>query len=197
VLQAGKEYPSFTPRQGNDWPLPPNMEKQMNIFELKEEFKEAQESIEEMVEDGVIDEQTAIDTLSSIECEFKDKCVSKALVYKNLSASISKMLEAEGRMAKRRKGLEKVCEAIKANIKFCMEEVDMNKIDDIHAPIAIRKNGGKAKLWIDDSFDISKYQYEKKTVETVTDEDLIREDIEAGVIKEGAELRRGTHLRIG
>ena len=71
------------------------------LYELADEFKDALENLTEL------DDQSVIDTLESLEGEFKLKSANVAKYIKNLEHTLDGMKVAESNMHQRRASLEK------------------------------------------------------------------------------------------
>lgn len=108
----------------------------MTLYELTGQFLE----VNEMAENGEIDEETMQDTLESIECEIEVKAENYAKVIKNLEADAEMLEKEEARFHARRKTIENNIKRIKKNLENCMIAVDKKKFKTDLFSFNIQKN---------------------------------------------------------
>lgn len=108
----------------------------MTLYELTGQFLE----VNEMAENGEIDEETMQDTLESIECEIEVKAENYAKVIRNLESDIESLKKEEERLYERRKTIENNIKRIKKNLENCMIAVDKKKFKTDLFSFNIQKN---------------------------------------------------------
>ena len=104
------------------------------LYELADEFKDALENLTEL------DDQAVIDTLESLEGEFKIKSANVAKYIKNLEHTLDGMKEAESNMRDLRVSLEKKIVHMREYLKNNLEKSGLKKIDAPDISISIQKN---------------------------------------------------------
>lgn len=108
----------------------------MTLYELTGQFLE----VNEMAENGEIDEETMQDTLESIECEIEVKAENYAKVIRNLESDMEALKKEEERLYERRKTIENNIKRIKKNLENCMIAVDKKKFKTDLFSFNIQKN---------------------------------------------------------
>ena len=104
------------------------------LYELADEFKDALENLTDL------DDQAVIDTLESLEGEFKLKSTNVAKYIKNLENSLDGMKEAESNMHQRRASLEKKINYMREYLRGNLEKSGIKKIDAPDISISMQKN---------------------------------------------------------
>lgn len=108
----------------------------MTLYELTGQFLE----VNEMAENGEIDDVTMQDTLESIECEIEVKAENYAKVIRNLESDMEALKKEEERLYERRKTIENNIKRIKKNLENCMIAVDKKKFKTDLFSFNIQKN---------------------------------------------------------
>jgi ABC-type proline/glycine betaine transport system substrate-binding protein len=89
----------------------------MKLYELTEQYAQAEKALSEMMAQGEIDEQIFVDTMDGIESEFDDKCEQVAKYIKNLEAMSQAIKQEEQAMKARRTSAERHADRLKAYLK--------------------------------------------------------------------------------
>ena len=157
------------------------------LYELADEFKDALENLTDL------DDQAVIDTLESLEGEFKLKSSNVAKYIKNLENTLDGMKEAESNMHQRRTSLEKKINHMREYLKNNLEKSGLKKIDAPDISISIQKN--PYKLIITNETEIPSDFIEKKETKTVNKE-KIKEALKNGEEIPGCELVQENRITI-
>ena len=165
----------------------------MNVFELADEYKQAERDLNEMLALEQIDEQTITDTLDGLRGGLEEKFKNIALYMGNIKSSAQSIKEQEKLMSVRRKRLEDQHAKMNKYLKAKMEECEITRIECPYFVMSIQKN--PASLKIDDEKDIPE---DYKSYETVCKIDKARakSDLKDGIRVFGARLESGTRLVI-
>lgn len=160
----------------------------MNIYELKENWKQ----VAEMLYEEEIDEQCVLDTLESIEGEIEDKADGYAKIIKEFEhLRDSRKAEAK-RLNESANSLDNRIKFLKDSLFNVMKETGKTKFNTELFSFNICKNGGKQALTIDGEVP---EEYTKVIIEN--DNDKIRQALEDGEKLPFAHLEpRGESLRI-
>lgn len=164
----------------------------MNLYEITGNYLE----LINMMSDENIDQEMIKDTLESIEGDFEEKADNYAKIIKNLESEIAALKEEENRLALRRKSRENNIELLKNNLEAAMKAMNKPKFKTLLFNFSISKNGGKAPLKIDVPVGLIPIQYFKERTEKDLNNDLIRNDLDAGKINFAHYEERGESLRI-
>ena len=164
----------------------------MKLYELTDNFKQAERDLNEMLYSGDIDEQTVTDTLDGIRGEIEEKAKNVAMYIGNIESTAKAIKEQEKAMSERRKRLEAQAEGIRRYLKDKMQECEISKIECPFFTMSIKKN--PPKLVIDES------QLDRNYTEAVITykpkKDVIKQELKAGNEIQGAKLEQGTRLDI-
>ena len=164
----------------------------MKLYELTDNFKQAERDLNEMLYSGEIDEQTVTDTLDGIRGEIEEKAKNVAMYIGNIESTAKAIKEQEKAMSERRKRLEAQAEGIRRYLKDKMQECEISKIECPFFTMSIKKN--PPKLVIDES------QLDRNYTEAVITykpkKDVIKQELKAGNEIQGARLEQGTRLDI-
>jgi len=164
----------------------------MKLYELTDNFKQAERDLNEMLYSGDIDEQTVTDTLDGIRGEIEEKAKNVAMYIGNIESTAKAIKEQEKAMSERRKRLEAQAEGIRRYLKDKMQECEISKIECPFFTMSIKKN--PPKLVIDES------QLDRNYTEAVITykpkKDVIKQELKAGNEIQGARLEQGTRLDI-
>lgn len=160
----------------------------MNIYELKENWKQ----VAEMLYEEEIDEKCILDTLESIEGEIEDKADSYAKIIKEFEALREARKTEAKRLNESASVLDNRIKFLKGNLFNVMKETGKTKFNTELFSFNICKNGGKQALTIDG--DVPE-EFTKTIIENDTDK--IRQALEDGENLSFAHLEpRGESLRI-
>ena len=157
------------------------------LYELADEFKDALENLTDL------DDQAVIDTLESLEGEFKLKSSNVAKYIKNLEHTLDGMKEAESNMNQRRTSLEKKINHMREYLKNNLEKSGLKKIDAPDISISIQKN--PYKLIITNETEIPSDFIDTKETKTVNKE-KIKEALKNGEEIPGCELVQENRITI-
>ena len=164
----------------------------MKLYELTDNFKQAERDLNEMLYSGEIDEQTVTDTSDGIRGEIEEKAKNVAMYIGNIESTAKAIKEQEKAMSERRKRLEAQAEGIRRYLKDKMQECEISKIECPFFTMSIKKN--PPKLVIDES------QLDRNYTEAVITykpkKDVIKQELKAGNEIQGARLEQGTRLDI-
>lgn len=117
-----------------------------------------------------------------------------ALITEIEKRSIARKQESD-RMAALAKRDEKHADWLKLKLKATLDFHNIKKVDCRRFRVTVCNNGGKIPLIVDEAT-VPK-EYKTQVIETVIDNDSIRNDLEAGTKLDFAKFgERGTHLRI-
>jgi len=160
----------------------------MNIYELKESWKQ----VAEMLYEEEIDEQCVLDTLESIEGEIEDKADEYAKIIKEFEhLRDSRKIEAK-RLNESANIFDNRIKLLKWNLFNVMKETGKTKFNTELFTFNICKNGGKQALTIDGDVP---GEFTKTIIENDTEK--IRQALEDGEDLSFAHLEpRGESLRI-
>ncbi|MBQ6832850.1 MAG: siphovirus Gp157 family protein [Lachnospiraceae bacterium] len=116
-----------------------------SLYELTEEYA----TLQEMLYDPEVDEQTLHDTMEMIMMEIEDKVDGYAKIIKNMNADIDALKAEEERLYARRKNLENRSKHLKDVLEANMREIGKHKFKTALFSFNIQKNGGLEPLVID------------------------------------------------
>ena len=157
------------------------------LYELADEFKDALENLTDL------DDQAVIDTLESLEGEFKLKSTNVAKYIKNLENILDGMKEAESNMRQRRVSLEKKIHHMREYLRNNLEKSGIKQIDAPDISISMQKN--PYKVVINNENEIPEdfiYTKETKTV----NKEKIKEALKDGKEVPGCELVQENRITI-
>ena len=157
------------------------------LYELADEFKDALENLTEL------DDQAVIDTLESLEGEFKIKSANVAKYIKNLEHTLDGMKEAESNMHQRRASLEKKIIHMREYLKNNLEKSGLKKIDAPDISISMQKN--PYKVVITNENEIPEDFIDTKETKAVNKE-KIKEALKNGGEVPGCELVQENRITI-
>jgi hypothetical protein len=159
-----------------------------NIYKLTADYSRLQQ----LIEDGQIDETQAADTFDAIQEDLNTKAVNSGYVIKNIEADIEARANAIKELSERNKKAKQAILAIKQRVQFAMETTEVKKIDDPIMPVRIQSN--PAAVNVIDEKNIPAF-YFKSTVSL--DKTKLKADLKAGKPVTGAELIKGSSVRWG
>lgn len=159
-----------------------------NIYKLTSDYKHLQQ----LIEDGEIDETQAADTFDAIKADLESKVVNSGYVIKNLEADVEARAEAIKQLSERNKKAKKAILAIKQRAMHALETANIKKINDPIMPVRIKNNPEKADV-IDEK-DIPAFYFRQKYELNRT---KLTADLKAGKPVTGAKLIRETRISWG
>jgi chaperonin cofactor prefoldin len=162
----------------------------MTLYELKDEYKQ----LLEMLEDPDIDPQVIADTMEAVSGELDVKCDSYVVIIKKLEAQVE-MIDTELiRLEKNKTALTSNIKRMKSSVLDAIQLTGQRKMETDHFKLSIVKNGGKQPMEVDE---IEKIPQAYISMKPVADVEKIRKELEAGGELEFARLKpRGEHLGI-
>lgn len=121
----------------------------MRLYELTEQY----ETLQEMMYDPDMDEQTMRDTMEALWGEIEDKADGYAKIILGMKYDIEALQAEERRLQARRQSLDARQKWLKENLMTNMEAIGKTKIKTALFTVSIQKNGGKEPLVIDGNID--------------------------------------------
>lgn len=162
----------------------------MTLYELKDEYKQ----LLEMLEDPDIDPQVIADTMEAVSGELDVKCDSYVVIIKKLEAQVE-MIDTELiRLEKNKTALTGNIKRMKSSVLDAIQMTGQRKMQTDHFKLSIVKNGGKQPMEVDE---IEKIPQDYLTMKPVANMEKIRQELEGGGQLDFARLKeRGEHLGI-
>lgn len=166
----------------------------MKLYELADEFRSIWEDIEAACDEGDgsippdLKERLAANGLA-IEAKAENICV----VLKRLEYAADACKREEQRLSAQRKTAEKNIDWLKAYLKAALEATGHDKLAAGVFKLRIQANGQAALLIADERTVPANYWMQPPKV---IDREAVRKAIADGIPVDGAELVKGTHLRI-
>lgn len=162
-----------------------------NLYQLADEFK----SIEASLEDMEIDPQTLKDTLESVAFPVEQKAINVGLMIRNLESLADSIKEAEATMKRRREAATKRADWLRAYLIEGMNLAGKPKIENAMLSLSIRKNNKAVVIDVEAAVPKS-YWVQPKTPDPVISKSLIKEAIDAGVVVPGAHIEQTERVQI-
>lgn len=159
-----------------------------SIYKLTGDFAQLQQ----LVENGEIDETQAADTFDAIKADLESKAVNSGYVVKNLEADVEARAEAIKQLSERNKKTKKAILAIKQRAMHAMDTADIKKVADPIMPVRIQNNPASVNVF--DEKDIPAFYFRQKYE---LDKAKLKADLKAGKPVTGAKLTRGISIRWG
>jgi len=159
----------------------------VSLYELADEFKNALEELTDL------DDEYILDTLESIQGEFKLKSINVAKFIRNLEHTAEGIKETERKQADRRKNLEQKILRLKEYLKSNLENIGLDKIENDELVITIQKNPHKVSI-IDEQL-IPKEYFEIQEQVSIN-KTKIKEDLKNGKDIPGCEMVQEKRLNI-
>lgn len=154
----------------------------MKLYELANDFK--------FLEDNEDIEPDALrDTIESVMCEFKDKCVSVAAYFQNLDAEARAMKEAEQRISDRRKAIENRSNSLKEYLLSNMQRLEISEISCPEFSIKLRKPQQVVNVLNIDRLPLAYCRTIPASIQA--DKAKLKAALKAGEVIPGAELTDG------
>lgn len=166
----------------------------MKLYEIADEFQAVWSNIEEACDsgDGTIPPDMKWQ-LSCIERALESKAENICVIIKRLEYAADACKREEQRLAAQRKAAEKNVEWLKAYLKENMEATGHDKLAAGVFKLRIQQNGQAALVIPDDKAIPDDYWMQPPKV---IDREAVRNALTEGIPVDGAELVKGTHLRI-
>ena len=157
----------------------------MNLYDLTGNYKKVYEMD--------LDDETWQDTLESIDSAIEQKADGLMYVIRDLEVDVVGLKEEEARLKKKREVAERKIKRLKQYLQDNMETVGKTKFKTQLFSYNIQNNPASLKL-TDEKLIPQKYY----TVETSRkyDNKAIKDDLKAGKVINGAELKTSQSLRI-
>ena len=146
-------------------------------------------ALQEMFEDGAIDEQVLADTLESMGLNEKIENICK--VIRNLDAKATAFKEEKARMAKRQSECENGVKRLKTSLLDCLNTINKAKIDA--GLFTVTKSKSTSVKIVNDS-EIEELYLEPQPPKINKTE--IGKALKNGLTVKGAELVESEHIRI-
>ena len=162
----------------------------MKLYELTGDILQLQE----MLEEGLDDEQVLLDTLEGVQGEYEYKLENYCKVIKNLEADVDALKAEAKRLTNKCKVLENNIERLKKAMYSSMKATGTNKVKGQIFSVAIQKNGGKLPVIVD--VDVAYLPDELVKVTESPDLDAIAKMLEQGESPLAHFGERGESLRI-
>lgn len=165
----------------------------MTLYEIKEQYLQALESLQ-------IDEETGEiiggEDVEKLQADFAEKAENIGLYIKNLKADVNALTDEIKALTARKKAAEKRAEWLKTYLFDVMRGTGNNKISTSKISISFRKS---QKLQVDDDFvnwcaenryDLLRYK------EPELDKTKIKEEIKNGAVFNGARIEQCENIII-
>lgn len=121
----------------------------MRLYELTEQYQ----TLQDMIYDPEVDEQTLKDTMEGLWGEIEEKADGYAKIIFSMKADIECLKQEENRLADRRRSLEERSKRLKDNLEANMRAIGKTKFKTAMFSFNIQKNGGLEPLVIDGLID--------------------------------------------
>lgn len=152
----------------------------MKLYEISSELRAGINELQDMLEQGLIDQDTVDDSLVLSRDAFKEKTLAIAKYVKELESQALAMKEAEQRIADRRKSLESRTQSLLGYLEVNMRGTRTEKVEDAEVMIKFRKL--PASLQLIDNEPIPELYLVRKEVVTPDKKGLL------AALKKGAPL---------
>lgn len=163
----------------------------MKLYEIANEYRTALDSLVNE-ETGELDEQ-AIACLNGITTSLEEKGVAVASYIRNIEADRKALEDERKRLAARQEALEARIDWMKGYLQQNMEACGIKEISCPYFSVKLKKCPPSVHLTDEESVpDVYRKRKETVTIDRVK----IKQDIQAGVIVTGAELRQGNTIQI-
>ena len=162
----------------------------MHLYEITADYRQALATLEDMD----LPPEVVADTIEGLAGALEEKGRNVAAFMQHLEADAKAMLDAESRIAARRKAVEARAAWLREYLHRNMVAADITEISCPEFVLRIRQN--PVKVVVDDADSIpADYQVEIPAT-TRLDKKLVKSAIEDGYDVPGAHLERGTRLDI-
>jgi hypothetical protein len=162
----------------------------MKLYELANEYM----NILQYDYEGKYDVEGVLHILDSLEGDIKEKAIAVAAHIKNIEAEEKAIDEAVDKMAERATNLKKESKRYRDYLKFNLEKLDIKEINDSpYFKIKIKKNPSMVNI-VDEGKIPDEYKI--ATMNVRVDKLKLKDELEQGVIIDGAELIVNTRVEI-
>lgn len=158
-----------------------------NIYELSSNWQQLQQ----LIEDGELDQEILQDTLEGINGEIEEKADGYAKVMKNLQKDIDGLKAEEKRIADKRKVIENSIKSMKQTLGNAMVMTGKTKFKTDLFSFGIQKNA--PSLIVDDESLVGE---EFVKISTSLDKTAIKNALKAGIEVQGVHFEQSESLRI-
>lgn len=166
------------------------------LYELSQELALLHDQVAEGGGELTVELEAALD---QVTLALEKKSVSIGQWVLNLKADEAGVQQEIDRLQTRLRSRRNLQERLKTYVKQCMEHAGVTKIEHPTCPIRIQKNG-QAALIIAEGKDITTFPAAFQDVipeHTELSQERLKKALASGELVDGAELQRGTHLRVG
>lgn len=165
----------------------------MTLFEVSQEYSQALTELYEMNQDGLLDEQSFLDTMEALEGELTEKAKRVGAYIRNTQAMALQIKQAEADMAKRRKSLENHAKSLADYLLRNMLDSGISEINSPWFDLKVKKT--PAAVIVTDETEIPMDYMTVKTT-TAPNKAALKKAIQEGLEIKGVELRPGNRLEI-
>ena len=165
----------------------------MKLYQLADEYAQAERHLNELVEEGIIDDQHMLDTLEGLQGEIEGKVINVACYIKNLESTKDAIRMAEIQMQTRRKRIERQIKYLEGYLKNHMQQAKLNQVKSPLLVVSIKQNPVKVEITNES---LIPEKYIRQVTETKVDKFKLRDDLKSGEIIPGAELTSDYRLEI-
>jgi hypothetical protein len=149
----------------------------------------------EALHDSDLPDVVVQDTLAGLAGELEDKATAVAMFARNLEAAAEAIKLAEGKMAERRRAMERRADAIRKYLKDNMERTGISRIECPYFTLKIARN--PPAVVVDDAHAIpADFWVQPPPPPVQLDKKQVAATIKAGAQVPGAHLEQGTRLVI-
>jgi hypothetical protein len=163
----------------------------LQLYKLTEHYLQALDFLTDP--ENEIDQQTAIDTIESLDGKIDDKFLNVAKALANYEAEAEAIKAVEKRQQERRKALENKASWLRDYLKRNMEATGHNKVSDSEISVSLAKT--PTSLQIDDETAIPP-EFIKTKVETSIDKNALADAIKQGLDLPGVRLQTSFRVAI-
>ena len=170
------------------------IQRRKSLFDISEDIRLLEESLE--VAEDIQQEEIIQDFLDDAQGELEVKLDNYAEFLKEREARAAALKKRAKEMVELADSEAKLCDRLKKNLDWFLQENDIRKVETDRHKITICKNGGKLPIGFTD---LPPEQMPERFQEVKVDVNVeaVREALEAGEVLGFAALgERGTHIRI-
>lgn len=161
------------------------------LYRETEALMKTKALLDDMLNDGDIDQDAYKDMIEDAGFEFHDKIENVAKFIKELESNEAGMKKAEDEIKKRRTATAKKIDWLKGYLKFCMETANIDKIEEPDIVIGFRKS--QSVNITDEKRILAIFGHEETVVKY--DKNEVKKALKAGDVA-GAELVNNRNLYI-
>lgn len=160
----------------------------MNIYEITGQFLKLQQ----MLENGEIDQETFNDTLESLDFDLKEKADNYAKIMKNIKKDVDGLKDEEVRLKSKRTALENKIQSLKTNLENSMIAVDEKKFKTDLFSFGIQKSPASLDIVYIDKIPKKYFSEQAPKLDRI----LLLADVKKGLEIEGVGIKQSESLRI-